>query len=158
MLCENEAESDLDKVRDAIHALSECPGLSRVQFEVPKWIGKWVTFDQDATSMTDEKQDAAMKAACNAAAEGSRPAEVGEIEEQTVDQMPEENTAEEPLIGVCPNCDGDKGDSYASGHARICWNAGEKLAHESKNTACGVGLKAIMCVMDRPNFRNIPGE
>jgi len=153
-----ETVSDLDKVRDAIHALSECPGLSRVQFEVPKWIGKWVTFEQDAAEMTDEQQDAAMKAACEKAATGSRPAEVGEIAEQTVDGMPEDNHAEEPLIGVCPGCVGDEGDKFKSGHARVCWNQGEELLPEGKNTACATGLKAIMCVMDRPNFRNIPGE
>jgi len=152
-----ETISDLDKVRDAIHALSECPGLSRVQFAIPKWIGKWVTFDQDAASMTDEKQDAAMNAACEAAAKGSRAAEVGEIEEQTVEGMMEANTAESPLIGACPNCAGNPG-KYASGHARVCWNAGEELIHDSKNKACGVGLKAIMCVMDRPDIRNIPGD
>merc|ERR1719324_1386239 len=33
--------SDLDKVRDAIQALSACPGLSRVKFSLPKWVGTW---------------------------------------------------------------------------------------------------------------------
>lgn len=152
-----ETESDLDKVRDAIQALSSCPGLSRIQFSLPKWTGKWVTFDQDAASMTDEKQDAAMNDACNELVEGSRAAEVGEIEEQTVEGIPEINAAEVPLLGACPNCAGDSGISYASGHARVCWNVGKELNHESKNTACGAGLKAILCVVDRHNIRKIPG-
>jgi hypothetical protein len=34
-----ETVSNLNKVRDAIQALSKCPGLSRVQFSLPKWTG-----------------------------------------------------------------------------------------------------------------------
>merc|ERR1719262_253584 len=54
-----ETVSNLDKVRDAIEALSKCPGLSRVQFSLPKTI-KWISFDLMAKEMTDEEQDEAM--------------------------------------------------------------------------------------------------
>merc|ERR1712139_737284 len=104
--------SDLDKVRDAIRALSECPGLSRLKFELPVWTGEWCFFEQDAQKMSDEAQDKAMDQACNKCSEGSRAAITAEIEEQTVEQIPVKNTAPAPLIGTCPNCEGDDGDEY----------------------------------------------
>eukprot|EP00746_Dinoflagellata_sp_MGD_P167231 gnl/MRDRNA2_/MRDRNA2_97693_c0_seq1.p1 gnl/MRDRNA2_/MRDRNA2_97693_c0~~gnl/MRDRNA2_/MRDRNA2_97693_c0_seq1.p1 ORF type:complete len:442 (+),score=96.35 gnl/MRDRNA2_/MRDRNA2_97693_c0_seq1:50-1327(+) len=149
--------SDLDKVRDAIHALSACPGLSRVQFVLPKWTGEWVEFQQKCSSMTDEAQDSAMNAACDASVKGSRAAETGEIAQQTVEGIPETNTADIPLMGTCPNCDGDTGSTYASGHARVCWNPGKTLDHSSQNSACAVGRKAVLCVIDRGDIRQIPG-
>merc|ERR1719230_1442070 len=66
-----ETVSNLDKVRDAIEALSKCPGLSRVQFSLPKWTGTWVSMSLKAKNMTDEEQDEALDAACAAAAEGT---------------------------------------------------------------------------------------
>jgi len=153
-----ETISDLDKVRDAIHALSACPGLSRVQFVLPKWTGTWAQFKQNAGTMNDTQQDAAMDAACEASVKGSRAAEVGEIAEQTVEGIPETNTAGVPLMGTCPHCDGDAGFAYASKHARVCWGPGKDLDSASKNTACATGLKAVLCVIDRGDIRQIPGE
>merc|ERR1719310_1768051 len=71
--------SDLSKVRDAIKALSSCPGLSRVEFSLPKWVGTWASFNQDGKAQTDEEQDKLMHAACRQVAPGSRAAEVDEI-------------------------------------------------------------------------------
>jgi len=48
-----ETISDLDKVRDAIRALSLCPGLYRADFKMPKFTGKLITFPQDATKQSD---------------------------------------------------------------------------------------------------------
>merc|ERR1719281_1688928 len=45
--------SDLNKVREAIRALSACPGLSRVKFSLPKWVGIWATFEQNGKAKTD---------------------------------------------------------------------------------------------------------
>lgn len=155
-----ETVSDLSKVRDAIQALSRCPGLSRVEFHLPIWIGTWVTFEQDAATMDDKKQDDLMDAACDKAASGSRAAEVGEIEEQSVEQIPITNTADVPLLGACPLCEGDEG-SYVDKHARLCWQPDKNLNHVDKSTSCSKGMKAILCVMDRGtngNTRSIPGE
>jgi len=151
-----ETISDLGKVRDAIQALSRCPGLSRVQFHLPVWTMKWATFDQDATAQDDKKQDDLMDAICDKQQPGARAAEVGEIEELTVEQIPLTNTAEAPLLGACPMCEGEESDSYADKHARLCWEPGKKLNHEDKSKTCGKGQKAILCVMDRPEFRKIP--
>jgi len=150
--------SDLDKVRDAIAALSRCPGLSRVQFSLPKWTGTWVQVELDASKQTDEQQDNLMDAACDKSASGTRAAEVGELEEQTILGMPVKNEADEPLMGACPNCEGDEGASFKSKHGRVCWDSGSGLNHQEKNNNCNKGLKAVMCVADRPNIRNIPGE
>jgi len=151
-----ETISDLGKVRDAIQALSRCPGLSRIQFHLPVWTMKWATFDQDATAQGDKTQDDMMDAICDKQEAGARAAEVGEIEELSVEQIPLTNTAEVPLLGACPQCEGEDGSSFKDGHARLCWNPGKKLGHEDKSKTCGKGQKAILCVIDRPEFRKIP--
>jgi hypothetical protein len=153
-----ETVSNLDKVRDAIEALSKCPGLSRVQFSLPKWTGTWVEFKLDAAAMTDEEQDAAMDAACAMVAEGTRAAEIGEIAEQTVEGIPVTNTAELPLIGTCPHCQGDEASELPSGHKRICWRQGKDLTPKGQVSNCATGSKALLCVTDREDFRQIPGE
>lgn len=150
--------SDLDKVRDAIQSLSECPGLSRVKFSMPKWIGTWATFDQDATSQDDTDQDALMNSACSKIKAGSRAAEVGEIQEQTVEGIPESNTASNSLMGACPDCAGTDDESFSNGHGRVCWVSGAKLTLSERSDNCGTGKKAILCVQDRPDVREIPGE
>merc|ERR1719161_2662004 len=71
--------SDLDKVRDAIRALSECPGLSRAKFSLPKWTGEWVRIKQTAKGDSDHELDKKMNQACNKKEKGTRAAEVGEI-------------------------------------------------------------------------------
>lgn len=151
------AISDLNVVRDAIRALSACPGLSRVQFSVPKWTGSWVSFNQNAKGQSDADQDAAMNAACDAASKGSRAAGVGEIAEKIVEGMPDTNTAPEPLLGACPMCEGDNDASYVSGHARTCWAQGEALTLQDKDTFCSDGAKSILCVIDRSNLKEAPG-
>jgi len=153
-----ETESDLDKVREAIQALAACPGLSRVQFSIPKWTGTFASFDQDAASQSDEQQDKLMDAACDKETAGSRAAEVGEIEELTIEGIPTTNDADMQVIGACPNCAGESGTSFVSEHARICWDPGKEFGHAEKNTGCSKGLKATICVIDRPNIRQIPTE
>jgi len=148
--------SDLNKVRDTIRALSACPGLSRVKFSMPKWVGTWATFDQDGKATTDKQQDKKMNRACNKIAPGSRAAEVGEIQEQTVEGIPTTNTAPDPLLGACPDCEGENDKWFQSGHSRVCWDAEATLDFSSRRENCGTGKKAILCVMDRPDIREIP--
>lgn len=140
--------SALDSVRDAINALSACPGLKTVKFSLPKWTGKWVTFHQDSTAQTDTEQDKLMNSACNSDTEGSRAAEVGEIQEQTVQGIPNINSAPTPLLGACPACQGERDDSFQSGHSRVCWDPGVSLSMEHRRINCGAGKKAILCVID----------
>jgi len=150
--------SDLDKVRDAIRALSECPGLTRSKFSLPKWTGEWVRIKQTSKGQTDKALDKKMDAACNKAETGTRAAEVGEIEEATVLGIPRTNTGKVPLIGKCPNCEGDDDDDRASGHLRKCWRTGKALTMKDKSTNCGEGPRVVLCVQDNPNIRVIPGE
>jgi hypothetical protein len=150
--------SDLNKVREAIRALSACPGLSRVKFALPKWVGTWATFDQNGKAHTDKQQDKKMNAACNKIAPGSRAAEVGEIQEQTVEGIPTTNTASSPLLGACPECAGTEDKGFQSGHSRVCWDAEAALDFGSRRENCATGRKAILCVMDRADIRQIPGE
>merc|ERR1719375_927339 len=155
--------SDLHQVRDAIQAMQHCPGLSAAEFHIPKWAGEWVSITQ-APEESDSAVDAAMDAACAArfASESEVPvraAEVGEIEAQGVEGMPEENTALMPLLGACPLCagasDAATGVSHADGHARQCWNAGALLAGETARADCSSGERAVLCVYDRGDVRGM---
>ncbi|MAC42368.1 MAG: hypothetical protein CL913_00010 [Deltaproteobacteria bacterium] len=150
--------SDLKKVRDTIAALSSCPGLSRIQFSLPKWVGTWATFDQNGKAHADEDQDKLMGAACRKVAPDSRAAEVDEIQEQTVQGMPTTNTASSPLLGACPDCAGTDDKSFQSGHSRVCWAPEVALDFKSRDVNCGTGRKAILCVIDQGDIRQIPGE
>jgi hypothetical protein len=158
--CENlpETVSDLDKVRDAIGALSLCPGLERPEFKMPRWIGKWVVFSQDAKKQDDKQQDAGMNWACNHAVDGSRAAESSEIQERTILEMPVNNTGEFPLMGGCPNCAGDDDTPMKDGHDRNCWFRGKPLNEEGMTGLCATGRKVILCVSDGADIRKIPGE
>jgi len=150
--------SNLNKVRDAIQALSRCPGLSRVQFSLPKWIGTFVVAPFNAKKFNDTETDAKFNKVCAAQTEGARAAETSEIEEQTVEGIPLTNTADYPLIGTCPNCEGDEAAGFPDGHKRICWRQGKDLSHTGKITSCAAGKKAVLCVIDRENIRELPGE
>lgn len=140
--------SDLDKVRDAIYAMSDCPGLTQVKFALPRWTGTWAFFIQDAMSQDDAAQDEAMNQACSKTVQGSRAAEVDELQERTVDGMPETNSAPNPLIGLCPNCAGNSDDTFVSGHGRVCWDPGKKLTLAGRSEHCGMGKKAVLCVVE----------
>lgn len=153
-----ETISDLEKVREAIRALSLCPGLYRPDFKMPKWVGKWGDFSQDGTKQSDKQQDAAMNWACNNAFKGSRAAEVSEIQERTILAMPINNTAEVPLLGTCPNCAGDDDKDLVDSHARQCWFRGQPLNDQGVTGNCRKGKKAILCVEDQSNMRSIAGE
>lgn len=154
--------ADLGVVRNMLQVLSMCPkssgGLHVSGFRIPRWIGKWIFVDLDAVTKTDTELDAAMYAACSAAsvspAEGHlRAAEISEIQEQAIDGVPSRNTADVPLLGVCPGCEGDTDDlqqvlPHPSGHARVCWDPGQLLSIESRRTDCSEGRNAILCVTD----------
>jgi hypothetical protein len=150
--------SDLKKVRDAITALSSCPGLSRMQFFLPKWVGTWASFDQNGKAQPDDEQDKLMNAACQEVASGSRAAEVDEIQEQTVEGIPTTNTASSPLLGACPDCAGADDKAFQSGHSRKCWAPEAALDIGSRQENCGTGKKAILCVLDQGDIRKIPGQ
>lgn len=150
--------SSLDSVRDAIHALSACPGLETVEFSLPKWTGTWITFHQDGVAQTDMEQDKLMNSACKNDTEGSRAAEVGEIQEQTIQGIPKINSAPTPLLGTCPDCEGERDDMFQSGHSRVCWDPGVPLSMDHRRSNCGAGKKAIMCVIDTPNIKQLPSR
>lgn len=153
-----ETISDLSKVRDAIGALALCPGLEHPDFKMPRWVGKWVVFSQDAKKQDDDQQDKGMNWACNNAVEGSRAAESSEIQERTILEMPVNNTGDFPLLGSCTNCAGEDDASLKSGHARVCWFRGQPLDEEGKTSSCAEGRKVVLCVSDGLSIRKIPGE
>lgn len=154
-------ESSLDKVRDVIHVLGACPGLGRPEFHIPKWTGKFVTAHFNPSTQTDDEIDAAMNALCKSGGtfEGfpTRAAETGEIEQLTIEGMPLTNTADVPLMGACPGCAGNPYSSYVSGHFHTCWDQKASLTSGGMRTDCSDGVKAVMCIVDRGDLRDMWG-
>jgi hypothetical protein len=163
--------SSLDKVRDAIHVMGVCPGLGRLTFVIPKYTGTTMKAEFDSTAENDAQIDEKMNDLCTQAFPDTsdpnnphiqywyRAAESSEIMLRSIDGMPDRNEEIVPMMGTCPNCDGDKDDPegtpHASGYARICWDPDAKLDHASKRTDCSTGKKAVMCVQDR-DYGNPP--
>lgn len=147
----------LSNVRDAIHALEACPGLERPEFHIPLYEG-WVTNFTLDSSWTDAQIDDAMTAACQAKfGSTSRAAEVSEIEGNTIEAAPMNNSAMVPLLGKCPGCEGasngDTGETSVSGHGRVCWFPGKPLDLANRDDKCYKNTKALMCVTDRGDVR-----
>jgi len=150
--------SDLDKVRDAIKALSLCPGLSwdKVRFKIPTFLGTFLDFDGDATKSTDAELDAAMTTLCQATFSVSNPGveiravEVGELVQNATHNMPITNTASKPLLTACPGCEGDSdaisGATHKSGHSRICFEVGAEFKLSNARRNCATGPFSIACV------------
>jgi hypothetical protein len=145
----------IEKVRNAIHVLDQCPGLGHLEFTLPEWVGKWVVLDI-ASDNHDAQTDAEMYVMCRSLATtgvSPRPAETSEIQQSAIKNAPETNTAHVPLLGACPGCEGisddESGVPHPSGHARICWDPDSTLNADERREDCGHGRKAIMCVFDK---------
>lgn len=162
--------SSLDKVRDAIHVLGVCPGLGRITFIIPKSTGQYRQAQFLPTQFDDATIDAAMNALCanecasSLAQTGSdqrpaittvcRAAETSELMLRSIQDAPATNGAGVPLMGTCPNCEGDSDDpdgaQHISGHFRVCWDDGKALTPFDKRTDCSDGgQKAVLCVEDK---------
>merc|ERR1719510_2905007 len=89
-----------------------------------------------------------------------RSAETSELSIGTIEVAPVTNTAPVPLIATCPNCQGDEDEepgTHASGHARICWNNGDKIDTIHMRTDCSGGTKALLCVTKAMISNTSPG-
>lgn len=147
--------SDLGRVRDAIEALSRCPGLGRPRLTIPRSAGDFAEGNFDSANVGDEALDEQMDSLCRGAFPAAgmvRAAETGEIEQQTIEGMPTTNTASVPLMGSCPGCAGTEDapgiTQHASGHARICWNPAAELTLAGRRVDCTAGRKAVLCVVE----------
>jgi len=147
------ALTDLQKVRETIKALSLCPGLTRGILMVPTFID-YIEFTEDATKTSDADIDKKMKAACQSAFKRDGEvlaASVAELAQNSIHEMPLTNTADKPLIGTCPQCEGDSdkagGPTHKDGHARICWAAGADLTLASQRKDCATGPFKVACVV-----------
>jgi len=156
-----ETVTDLDKIRDAIHAMDKCPGLGAAEFNIPIWTKEWVEVSQKSDE-NDEAFDARMDEACATKFAGSgdhpvRAAEVSEIMAVAIEGMPTSNTANGAIVGACPLCagdaDADTGLTHADGHGRICWDTGVVLSGATMRKDCSNGLRAVLCVYDRGDIR-----
>merc|ERR1719174_235592 len=99
--------------------------------------------------MTDKAVDAAMTAACRKAfgykyGQSVRAAETAELDERSVQRMPNKNTAGKPLMGKCPMCEGRRNKMYSSAHkgARVCWDDGKAIRPNKKRHDCNSGQRA----------------
>lgn len=144
-------ESDLDKVREAIHALSRCPGLTKPTFIVPKWAGEWVEVevqnvpeDENSGPANDRLLDEACQKRFGSLV---RAAETSEIGAKMVEGLPLSNNANLPIFGKGPNAKGKPDDTGK--HFRVCWPVNGALTAEAKQEDCGEGKKAVACIWDR---------
>merc|ERR1719343_1151094 len=150
--------SSLDKVRDVIQIIGNCPGLARPEFHIPLWVGKWVARKSEYNMQlyTDAEIDEQMDDFCKSFGKYKgfevRAAETSEIIERTIEGIPLKNTATLPLMAKCPNCEGDTDEDYGrphkDKHARICWDPQHDLGAKYRKN-CDTGRKAVMCVVDR---------
>jgi hypothetical protein len=148
--------SDLDKVRDAIKALSLCPGLSKVQFKIPTFLGSFLDFSGDASQSSDTELDAAMTSACQNTFSSTTPGveiravTMAELVQNATHNMPLTNTADKPLLVACHGCEGDAdaltGATHPSGHSRICFEPGSTFKLASARRNCATGPFSIACV------------
>jgi hypothetical protein len=153
--------SSLDKVRDAIHIMGVCPGLGRINFVIPKYTGHMPEARFDLVSQTDAQIDQALNQLCaqtvpvpaveNGITHLIRAAESSELILRAVEGMPSTNTGPTPLIGSCPNCDGDAdvpdGVQHTSGHSRVCWDPDEVIDGSRKRNDCSTNsMKTVICV------------
>merc|ERR1711879_75552 len=81
---------------------------------------------------------------------------------KTVSGLPTSNTEDVPLIGTCPNCEGDDDEvdaagncaeptgCHVSGHKRVCWDPQTTLDTFNRRTDCtSYGTdpqKVVFCV------------
>merc|ERR1712113_999960 len=144
--------SSLDKVRDAIHILGLCPGIGRISFVTPSWAGDFAVETVDLVNVDDQGIDAALEMACKGLNQSFRAVETSELMLKTVTGLPLVNTASVPLMGTCPNCEGDEDEPnglvHVSGHARVCWDPQATLDTFNRRTDCSDanGRKAVFCV------------
>lgn len=145
--------SSLDTVRDALRILRNCssPG----SFYVPQYLCVLSHQEVDLVEQSNQEIDDQLRSFCKKeCASKSRPAEVAEIQEQTIAGMPDKNIASVSLLGACPFCEGMQDDpempvKHKSGHWRSCWGPGAVLQQETlRNDCSGDTYKAVMCVLD----------
>jgi hypothetical protein len=153
--------SSLDKVRDAIQVMGVCPGLGRFVFSIPKYTGDMPSGSFDPVTDDDAITDRKLNELCTQTVQVQdhpiqgikyhyRAAETSELMLRSIENLPTKNTAAVPLMGTCPNCEGDDddpdGQPHASGHARVCWDPTKPLDATRKRTDCSQGRKAVLCV------------
>jgi len=142
-------EEYLTTVTSTLTALGDCPGLGEVQFQLPTWTGDWARFKQNRQKSNKWNDKRMLQACVKKFGQGARPAEVSEIDGQSIEGMPKKNTAPSTILGACPDCKGKKmPGSTKSGYGRICWDAGSRLSRKGRRRDCGGGPRSILCVLD----------
>jgi len=153
----DETISDLDKVRDAIQVFGVCAGLGRPNFHIPVYTGQTISKEYSTVGKTNDEIDADFNSWCaNITFNGltARAAEMSELMQVSVQDMPTHNPVSAPLYGTCPHCNGDplEADSelHKSGFYRNCWGGEALLDGHTMRTDCGHNsMKAVMCIVDR---------
>lgn len=132
------AEKVLKKTEKVIKKMDDCVSIGPDGFQLPQWVGKWITVDLD-DSLSVKVADAKMHDACVANfGPAARPAEVSEIDTGSVRNMPKKNTAGVPLLPTCPRCGSKK--------SRVCWDVKKRLVRSKRRDNCDAGTRAVMCV------------
>lgn len=136
-------KKSLVDTRDVIKEMEGCADLDLGAFELPVWVGEWITVELDEDKEIHEVDAAMMSACAQKFGRGARAAEVSEVDTGSITKMPKYNCAMAPFLPACPLC----GTEYA----RVCWDSGAKLDHYERRTDCSAGTRAVLCVIESGN-------
>merc|ERR1712217_593345 len=113
----------------------------------------------DLVGLSDPDIDRHMGGMCKSVNATWRAVETSELMLRTVDGLPQTNIWSVPVIGTCPNCEGDDDEydilsgeffgtvQHQSGHSRVCWDPGATLDTKNRRTDCGSATeKVVLCV------------
>eukprot|EP00451_Oxyrrhis_marina_P001433 CAMPEP_0204275526 /NCGR_PEP_ID=MMETSP0468-20130131/26156_1 /ASSEMBLY_ACC=CAM_ASM_000383 /TAXON_ID=2969 /ORGANISM="Oxyrrhis marina" /LENGTH=543 /DNA_ID=CAMNT_0051251883 /DNA_START=83 /DNA_END=1714 /DNA_ORIENTATION=+ len=141
----------LEAVRDLLMKMKNCPGLSGAVFQIPafKEIGELgIRPKLDTDAEIDAKMAEICTTAGTAAGEEYRPAQQSELTQRVVENLPETNPKDVPILGVCPNCNGTAYQGSVTGHHRKCFKAGAGINTTGLSHDCSQQNVAVVCVAD----------
>eukprot|EP00051_Salpingoeca_urceolata_P029140 m.6424 g.6424 ORF g.6424 m.6424 type:complete len:144 (+) comp2631_c0_seq2:70-501(+) len=109
----------------------------------------WATWEQEATTQSDEDQDRLMCEAAEAAFPGSRPLTGYEFKHcyQKIENLPTTNTSSHFITTMRPGNEGAESAGCASGHFLSCLQPGEQLTGVLPNKYAQMSKRTVICVM-----------
>eukprot|EP00927_Polykrikos_kofoidii_P014165 TRINITY_DN16185_c0_g2_i1.p1 TRINITY_DN16185_c0_g2~~TRINITY_DN16185_c0_g2_i1.p1 ORF type:complete len:641 (+),score=108.44 TRINITY_DN16185_c0_g2_i1:259-1923(+) len=143
-----ETKNDLKNVREAIHALKSCTDQNPGPLSLPRWTGSLVTGSLGHLSASDVAAvDNALNDLCVSSSQAPgkgyavRAAEVSEIVWGDIEDMPNKNTANVPLLGRCPFC-------QEKNMERVCWIPQQRFNIRGNPGNCNLDNVAVLCVIE----------
>jgi len=142
----------LEAVRSLVRKMRNCPGLSGAVFQIPTF-RKMVDIGVKLMSDLDEVTDQMLQKACvdNAVAgeeDKTRAAKQSELDQRVISDLPETNTGDVPILGLCPTCEGAPHAAATSQHKRKCFRPGQGINSTVVSDDCLGNNVMVVCVAD----------